>query len=136
VLAAGTYIFDLNMTASVDATRAGNMAHLINHSCGPCAHSRTITVRELDTGEPVDHVIIIASRDLPPGGAAVGLPTQPHIDLLLFAVLTVSTTTTSVASTHALALNKHIAGSLLSSWQWLNVIAPEAAGTAFLSLKT
>jgi SET domain-containing protein len=73
VIAAGTYIFDLNLAASVDATRAGNMAHLINHSCGPCAHSRTITVRGLDSGQLVDHVVIIASRDLEPGGADGGL---------------------------------------------------------------
>ena len=32
---AGTYIFKLNDSACVDATRSGNVAHLINHSCEP-----------------------------------------------------------------------------------------------------
>lgn len=63
----GTYIFRLNADWCVDATRAGNIAHLINHSCAPCCHSRTITVRCLQTGQLQDHVVIVASRDIAVG---------------------------------------------------------------------
>lgn len=63
----GTYIFQLNDKSSVDATRGGNMAHLINHSCAPVAHSRMITVRDPRTNQLVDHVVIVASKDLQPG---------------------------------------------------------------------
>lgn len=66
-LRAGTYIFQLNDKSSVDATRGGNMAHLINHSCAPVAHSRMITVRDPRTNQLVDHVVIVASKDLQPG---------------------------------------------------------------------
>lgn len=65
----GTYIFLLNDEFSVDATRAGNMAHLINHSCAPVAYSRIITVRDADSGRLQDHVVIIAARDLDAGGS-------------------------------------------------------------------
>lgn len=57
----------LNSELTIDATRSGNMAHLINHSCAPLCHSRAVTVRCAETGELQDHVIIIASRDLPAG---------------------------------------------------------------------
>lgn len=67
LLCAGTYIFRLTDESSVDATRGGNMAHLINHSCAPVAHSRMISVRHPVTQQLVDHVIIVASRDLQPG---------------------------------------------------------------------
>lgn len=63
----GTYIFGLSESACVDATRSGNMAHLLNHSCNPNCISRTITVRSPATGELQDHVIIFAKRDLQPG---------------------------------------------------------------------
>jgi hypothetical protein len=46
----------------VDATVAGNMAHLLNHSCAPCCHSRTITVADPASGRRRDHVVIFASR--------------------------------------------------------------------------
>jgi hypothetical protein len=58
----GTYIFRLNEDMCVDATVAGNIAHLLNHSCAPCCHSRTITVTHPVTGERRDHVVIFASR--------------------------------------------------------------------------
>lgn len=67
VLLPGTYIFALNGSQCVDATRAGNMAHLINHSCAPCCHSRTITVRCAGSNTLVDHVVICASRDIAAG---------------------------------------------------------------------
>ena len=53
---AGTYVFSLNKDYCVDATRSGNIAHLLNHSCNPNCYSRTIPVW--------DHVIIFAKRDI------------------------------------------------------------------------
>ena len=44
----------------MDATRAGNMAHLLNHSCQPNCCSHIITVRCPTTGALEDHVIIFA----------------------------------------------------------------------------
>jgi SET domain-containing protein len=61
----------LNDEFSVDATRAGNMAHLINHSCAPLAYSRIITVRNPGSGVLEDHVVIIAARDLDAGEAGL-----------------------------------------------------------------
>ena len=55
-------------TQCVDATRAGNMAHLLNHSCDPNCYSRTIGVA--DPGADVkcsDHVVILARRDIAAG---------------------------------------------------------------------
>jgi hypothetical protein len=71
-LPAGTYIFALSERQCVDATRAGNMAHLINHSCAPCCHSRTITVRCPRTQQLVDRVVICASRDIAVGAWCSG----------------------------------------------------------------
>lgn len=42
LVGAGTYVFRLNEAYNVDATAAGNMAHLLNHSCDPNCYSRTI----------------------------------------------------------------------------------------------
>ena len=58
MVGAGTYVFRLDKDYCVDATRAGNMAHLINHSCEPNCHSRTITVNGRN------HVVIFALRDI------------------------------------------------------------------------
>ncbi len=46
---------------------AGNMAHLLNHSCEPNAYSRTITVRSTATGLLHDHVVIFARRNVGAG---------------------------------------------------------------------
>jgi hypothetical protein len=46
---------------------AGNMAHLLNHSCEPNAYSRTITVRCAETGTLSDHVVIFAKRSIEAG---------------------------------------------------------------------
>lgn len=43
LVGAGTYIFRLNMKECVDATRSGNLAHLLNHSCDPNCYSRTVS---------------------------------------------------------------------------------------------
>ncbi|KIY93188.1 trithorax-like protein, histone-lysine N-methyltransferase [Monoraphidium neglectum] len=51
----------------VDATLAGSIAHLLNHSCAPCCHSRTITVAHPATGRRRDHIVIFASRDIAVG---------------------------------------------------------------------
>ncbi|EFJ42811.1 histone H3 methyltransferase/Trithorax [Volvox carteri f. nagariensis] len=56
----GTYIFTLNDDQHIDATRAGNMAHLLNHSCDPNCYSRTITLTDPVTRATSDHVIITA----------------------------------------------------------------------------
>ena len=58
LVGAGTYVFRLDRLQCVDATRAGNMAHLINHSCEPNCFSRTITVHG------TNHVVIFALRDI------------------------------------------------------------------------
>lgn len=50
----------LNKDWCVDATRAGNMAHLLNHSCEPNCLSRTISARHPLTGVVADHVVIYA----------------------------------------------------------------------------
>ena len=46
---------------------AGNMAHLLNHSCEPNAYSRTISVRDSRTGAVADHVVIFAARAIAAG---------------------------------------------------------------------
>ena len=45
----------------MDATRSGNVAHLINHSCEPNCASRVFD------NEDESHVAIFALRDLQPG---------------------------------------------------------------------
>jgi hypothetical protein len=45
----------------VDATRAGNMAHLINHSCAPNCYSRLVCVGDRQ------HIVLFALRDIEPG---------------------------------------------------------------------
>ncbi|KAI3431442.1 hypothetical protein D9Q98_004494 [Chlorella vulgaris] len=71
LVGAGTYVFRLNKALCVDATRAGNLAHMLNHSCDPNCYSRTISITEGGTGgtgtagsEVVDHVVIFAKRDI------------------------------------------------------------------------
>ena len=59
MVGAGTYIFRLNEEHCVDATRAGNMAHLLNHSCEPNCISRTVFV-DHGGGRVEEHVIIFA----------------------------------------------------------------------------
>lgn len=66
LVGAGTYVFRLNTNFCVDATRSGNLAHLLNHACSPNCASRTITVTHRD-GATMDHVIIFALRDIEPG---------------------------------------------------------------------
>jgi len=64
MVGAGTYIFRLNADFCVDATRAGNFAHLLNHSCNPNCYSRTVPVWDAKLNRAVDHVIIFALRDI------------------------------------------------------------------------
>ncbi|CAL5090627.1 unnamed protein product [Urochloa decumbens] len=60
LVGAGTYMFRIDDERVVDATRAGSIAHLINHSCEPNCYSRAITV----LGD--EHIIIFAKRDIDP----------------------------------------------------------------------
>lgn len=64
LVGAGTYVFRLNAKECVDATRAGNLAHLLNHSCHPNCHSRTVQLWNEAKKEAVDHVVIFALRDI------------------------------------------------------------------------
>lgn len=61
LVGAGTYMFRIDDERVVDATHAGSIAHLINHSCEPNCYSRTVTA----SGE--DRIIIFAKRDIDVG---------------------------------------------------------------------
>eukprot|EP00955_Chlamydomonas_euryale_P116789 366439-Chlamydomonas_euryale.AAC.2 len=54
----------LNELQCVDATRVGNLAHVLNHSCDPNCYSRTVGVRVAASGQLRDHVVIFAKRDI------------------------------------------------------------------------
>ncbi|XP_028759661.1 histone-lysine N-methyltransferase ATX2 [Neltuma alba] len=58
MVGAGTYMFRIDDERVIDATRAGSIAHLINHSCAPNCYSRVISVN----GD--EHIIIFAKRDI------------------------------------------------------------------------
>ncbi|KAK9668556.1 hypothetical protein RND81_13G068400 [Saponaria officinalis] len=58
LVGAGTYMFRIDDERVIDATRAGSIAHLINHSCEPNCYSRVITV----CGD--EHIIIFAKRNI------------------------------------------------------------------------
>ncbi|KAL4440395.1 hypothetical protein ABPG75_003396 [Micractinium tetrahymenae] len=67
---AGTYVFRLNGQWCVDATCAGNLAHMLNHSCSPNCYSRTIRWAACITGRggtETDHVVLFAARDIEAG---------------------------------------------------------------------
>jgi SET domain-containing protein len=58
MVGAGTYIFSLDGDRNVDATRTGNIAHLLNHSCKPNCFTRIVYA----AGQ--SRVVIFALRDL------------------------------------------------------------------------
>lgn len=58
LVGAGTYMFRIDDERVIDATRAGSIAHLINHSCEPNCYSRVISIN----GD--EHIIIFAKRDI------------------------------------------------------------------------
>ncbi|XP_047321506.1 histone-lysine N-methyltransferase ATX2-like [Impatiens glandulifera] len=58
LVGAGTYMFRVDDEQVIDATRAGSVAHLINHSCEPNCYSRVISAN----GD--QHIIIFAKRDI------------------------------------------------------------------------
>ncbi|XP_049370036.1 histone-lysine N-methyltransferase ATX2-like [Solanum verrucosum] len=58
LVGAGTYMFRIDDQRVIDATRAGSIAHLINHSCEPNCYSRVISVNS------IDHIIIFSKRDI------------------------------------------------------------------------
>ncbi len=60
----GTYIFALggdDQPVRLDATCAGNLANLANHSCAPNAHSRQVYAAN------DNHICLFASRNIQPG---------------------------------------------------------------------
>lgn len=60
-MGAGTYMFRIDDERVVDATHAGSIAHLINHSCEPNCYSRVVAA----SGD--DHIIIFAKRNIQEG---------------------------------------------------------------------
>ncbi|XP_057436320.1 histone H3-lysine(4) N-trimethyltransferase ATX1-like [Lotus japonicus] len=58
LVGAGTYMFRIDDERVIDATRAGSIAHLINHSCAPNCYSRVVSV------DGDEHIIIFAKRDI------------------------------------------------------------------------
>jgi hypothetical protein len=61
VVGIGTYMFATSNKSVIDATAAGNMAHLINHSCDPNCFSRVVLC------EGKYRVVISALRKIQPG---------------------------------------------------------------------
>jgi SET domain len=48
------------LTQHVMLLQAGNLAHLLNHSCQPNCHSRLITVWDAAAQAPREHVMLFA----------------------------------------------------------------------------
>ncbi len=65
LVGAGTYVFSLDDDFMVDATKAGNMAHLLNHSCQPNCYSKHVHVWDETLGVKVPHVVICAKQAIP-----------------------------------------------------------------------
>ena len=62
LVGAGTYVFGLDDDFLVDATKAGNMAHLLNHSCSPNCYSKHVHVWNDFLGQKIPHVVICAKQ--------------------------------------------------------------------------
>ena len=67
LVGAGTYVFTLDDDLMVDATKAGNMAHLLNHSCQPNCYSKHVHVWDEALGVKVPHVVICSKQAIPIG---------------------------------------------------------------------
>ncbi len=67
MVGAGTYVFSLDELCVVDATRQGNMAHLLNHSCGSNCYSKHVMVWDESTSQQRPHVVICAKQDIADG---------------------------------------------------------------------
>lgn len=67
LVGAGTYVFSLDDNFLVDSTKAGNMAHLLNHSCNPNCYSKHVHVWDDAIGEKIPHVVICAKQAIPVG---------------------------------------------------------------------
>lgn len=67
LVGAGTYVFSLDDDFLVDATKAGNMAHLLNHSCSSNCYSKHVHVWNDSLGAKVPHVVICAKQAIQVG---------------------------------------------------------------------
>jgi SET domain-containing protein len=54
-------MFRIDDQRVVDATKAGSIAHLINHACEPNCFSRVVRA------DGDEHIVITAKRDILPG---------------------------------------------------------------------
>ncbi|CAI6005865.1 unnamed protein product [Closterium sp. NIES-65] len=61
LVGAGTYMFRIDSNRVVDATKAGTIAHLINHSCNPNCYSRVVQA------SAEERIVIFARRDIMAG---------------------------------------------------------------------
>ena len=59
--------------------QAGNLAHLLNHSCAPNCHSRLVCVWDDGASSPREHVMLFAKvdRSAPDDENVVSRPTVP-----------------------------------------------------------
>ena len=64
LVGAGTYVFTLDDDYMVDATKAGNMAHLLNHSCNPNCYSKHVHVWNEERQSKEPHVVICARQSI------------------------------------------------------------------------
>ena len=58
------YMFRLDQRCIVDATRRGNVARFINHSCDPNAYSKVVAVHRPTERPESKKIIIFAMREL------------------------------------------------------------------------
>lgn len=67
----GTYTFQLPQGMCLDATTAGNMAHLMNHSCSATCFSAVKTIpvpmKRKQSVQELDKVVLIAKYDIGAG---------------------------------------------------------------------
>lgn len=67
LVGAGTYVFTLDDDYMVDATKAGNMAHVLNHSCDPNCYSKHVHVWNEGRNSKQPHIVICAKQAIAVG---------------------------------------------------------------------